>query len=75
MRYVWRTPIGTWEIRPSRFRGRWEIWWDDEECFGSQYGPRSAASNIHSQRTGNPAWDMQDRFEASDDVGDWERIE
>ena len=59
MRYVWRTPIGTWEIRANHEYGRWELWWN-ETCFGSQRGLRAAASHIHSQMTGNPAWDTQE---------------
>ncbi len=75
MRYIWRTPIGTWDIRPGQRDDYWEIWWNDEECHGSHPGPSAAASHLHSQMTRNSGRDMQESFGVSDDIGDWVRID
>jgi hypothetical protein len=73
MTYAYKTPVGTFFIRPHRSdRTRVELW-VGEECYGSYGSARFAASDVYGRATGFNAWDAS-RYRASEDLADWEQI-
>ena len=71
MIYFYRTPIGTFAIRPDRnIRGNFCLW-IDEEKLGSYAAPELAARAVYMCATGWPLWDDQITVEHPVDLSEW----
>jgi hypothetical protein len=73
MSYQYKTPFGTFVIRPHRTDPSGVELWVGGECYGSYASARMAASDVYTHATGFSAWDLA-THPASEDLGDWERL-
>ncbi len=72
MNYSYKTPVGTFVIRPQRTDStRVELWVADE-CYGSYATARLAASDVHAHATGYDEWDTATQMEAPEDLSEWQ---
>ena len=73
MIYSYRTPVGTFVIRPQRADPKRVELWVGGECYGSYHDARMAASDVHGHATGYDAWDMALHLHAPKDLAEWQR--
>jgi hypothetical protein len=60
MPYQYKTPYGTFVIRPHRSDPtRVELWIKEQKlCCGTYHSAREAAAEVHAHHTGNEQWDV-----------------
>lgn len=73
MRYIYKSPVGTFWIQPQD--GRWMLGIDDERL-GSYAEPRMAADDVATHASGWSDWDIRlaDVNEPGD-LSEWEKIQ
>ena len=74
MSYQYKTPLGTFVIRPQRTDPSRVELWVGGECYGSYASALMAASDVYAHATGFSACDLATHLRASEDLGDWERL-
>ncbi len=77
MTYFWKSPVGTFWIRPGNVRGTRGARWDlgiDGETLGNFEHPEQAADDVYMHVTGYFAWDNLDPRPANapSDLSEWE---
>ena len=70
--YRYRTPVGTFVIKPSHADPKSVELWLGDECYGQYATAQTAASDVFCHATGFHQWDVATHLEASEDLGDWQ---
>ena len=73
MTFSYKTPVGTFVIRPQRTDPKRVELWVGDECYGSYLNARVAASDVYAHATGFDDWDLATKFDASEDLADWQQ--
>jgi len=71
MTYSYKTPVGTFVIRPQRTDSRRVELWIGSECYCSYASPSMAASDVHAHATGFSDWDLATNLDVPEDLGQW----
>jgi hypothetical protein len=73
MIYYYKTPVGTFIIRPQRTDPKRVELWVGEECYGSYGSARLAASDVYAHATGFNLWDGARHLHVPEDLTEWEQ--
>jgi hypothetical protein len=67
--------VGTFVIRPQQTNSARVELWVGAEWYKSYASARMAACDVYTYATGYDRWDMATHLEASEDLGDWQRLD
>jgi hypothetical protein len=71
MIYSYKTPVGTFVIKPQINNPNYFGLWVGDECYGSYANAQTAASDVFSHVTGYYVWDVAIHLETSENLADW----